>query len=266
VPQHPLRYTGAAARRQRIVRQVRETGFASPAALAHDLGVHEMTIRRDLRLLADEGLVHLVHGGASLPRGAALGSPYRERAGSSRAAKAAIGSAALGYLRHSAAVGLDSGTTVAELARRLPDDADLTVVTHSLTAMAELGNRTGMVLIGLGGLYNATSRSFAGPETRTALSQLQLDVLFLSASALSRDGVFCANPFEAETKRTLLRAAARVVVLADASKLIRSAPARICGLERITAVVTDARIRPEDRTWLEPAVTDLRIVPDRLPR
>ncbi|MGA8117314.1 MAG: DeoR family transcriptional regulator, partial [Actinocatenispora sp.] len=69
----PLRYTEAAARRQRIVRQVRETGFTAAAALARELGVHQVTIRRDLRRLAQDGLVRLVHGGAGLPHGATLG-------------------------------------------------------------------------------------------------------------------------------------------------------------------------------------------------
>ncbi|MGA8114547.1 MAG: DeoR family transcriptional regulator, partial [Actinocatenispora sp.] len=183
---------------------------------------------------------------------------------SSPAAKAAIGSAASRYVTPGTTVGLDSGTTVTELARRLPDRAGLTVVTHSLTAMAELGDRDDLVLIGLGGLYHQSTRSFAAAGPPSALRSLRVDLVFLSATALAPDGVYCASPFEAESKRALLAAGGRVVLLADASKPLRSAPVRVCGLDRLHAVVTDARLRAEDRLWLVAAVPELRVVPDRV--
>lgn len=262
----PLRYRNAGSRRQRIVHHVRETGFTAASALARELGVHEMTIRRDLHRLAEEGLVRLVHGGAGLPTGTTLGSPYGQRAGSSPAAKAAIGAAAHRFLSPGMTLGLDSGTTVTELARRLPQHTELTVVTHSLTAMAELADRADIVLIGLGGLYHQTTRSFADVDTRDRLRALSLDVTFLSATALGPDGVYCASPFEAESKRAMLAAARQTVLLTDASKTVRTAPVRVCGLERIDALVTDARLRPADRRWLGRAVREVLVVAEQPPQ
>jgi DeoR family fructose operon transcriptional repressor len=240
-PPPDLRYAAAPGRRERILRAVRASGYASAAALAAELGVHEMTVRRDLRRLSGDGLVRLVHGGASLPDGVPPdGRPWPDRLASGQPAKAAIAARAARDVTAGRTLGLDSGTTVAELARRLPADRNLTVATHSLAAMAALGERPDVTLLGLGGLYHEPTRSFSGPATRRAIAELRLDTLYLSASAISPAGVWCATPYEADTKQALLAAADRVILLADTTKTTGTAPVLVCSWPAIHEVVTDA--------------------------
>jgi DeoR family fructose operon transcriptional repressor len=239
-----LRYTAAPSRREEILRRVRDTGYVSSGRLAAELAVSEMTIRRDLHRLAEAGVVRLVHGGASLPDGAGPGSPFPDRERHGRPAKAAIGAAAAERVAAGTTIALDSGTTTLELARRLPVGMPVTVVTHSLAALAMLSHRADLTVIGLGGLYHESTRSFGGPETWAAAGRLRVDTLYLSASALDRRGVYCATPFEAETKRALIAVADRVVLLADASKPQASAPILTCPYTDIDALITDTTIDP----------------------
>jgi DeoR/GlpR family transcriptional regulator of sugar metabolism len=248
-----MRYSGAPGRREWILRTVRGRGYASAAALAAELRVHDMTVRRDLHRLAAEGLIRLVHGGASLPDGVPPdGRPWPDRAATGQPAKAAIAARAAAGITAGSALGLDSGTTVAELAHRLPADRGLTVASHSLPALAALGERPDVTLLGLGGLYHEPTRSFGGPTTRRAIAELRLDTLYLSASAISPAGVWCATPHEADTKQALLAAADRVVLLADATKADRTAPVLVCPWPAVHQVVTD--VPP---AWLATAGPDL---------
>jgi len=131
----------------------------------------------------------------------------------------------------------------------LPADRQLTVVTHSLPAMDILGERTGFTLIGLGGVFHASTRSFSGPDTRAAIRNLRLHTLFLAASGLSETGVYCSTPFDAETKRSLIEIADRVVLLVDSSKFSRTAPVFVCGLDAVDVIVTDAGIDSETAAY-----------------
>ncbi|MGH3662978.1 MAG: DeoR/GlpR family DNA-binding transcription regulator [Micromonosporaceae bacterium] len=255
-----LRYSDAPQRRDAILRRLHEAGYISAAALASELAVSVMTVRRDLRRLATQRLVRTVHGGASLPTDNGRGSPYDQRAHESHAAKAAIATAATAYLPDSVTVGLDSGTTVTALARLLRP-RDLTVVTHSLPALSILEDRDGVTLLGLGGLYQASTRSFGGPDTSAAIAQLRLHTLFLSTSAIGRRGVCCATPYDAQTKQALIAAADRVVLLADATKLRASAPILVCGYPALDAIITDERIDASTLTHLRGVVRHVEVAP-----
>jgi DeoR/GlpR family transcriptional regulator of sugar metabolism len=144
-------------------------------------------------------------------------------------------------------IALDAGTTTLELARRLPP-GDGTVVTHSLPAMTVLGDHTG--LIGLGGLHHPPTQAFTGPDTVAAIGRLRVHTFFLAASGLSRQHAYCGTPLDAETKQAFIAIAERVVLLADSSKLRRTAPVPICGYDRIDAFVTDDAITGAERAGL----------------
>jgi DeoR/GlpR family transcriptional regulator of sugar metabolism len=258
-----LRYNSAPARREEILRRIRETGYVSAPELGADLSVSERTVRRDLQRLADLGLVELVYGGALPPGGVTPRSPFDARSQVRSEQKRAIAEAALRFVEPGATIGLDAGTTTLGLARLLPAESDVTVVTHSLPAMAALGERPGADLsglIGLGGLHHAPTRAFAGPDTVAAIRRLRVHTFFLAASGLDHEAAYCGTPLDAEAKRAFLAVAERVVLLADAGKLRRSAPVRICGWEEVDAFVTDASIPEPDRADLS-AVTHLVIAP-----
>lgn len=255
-----VRYTDAGLRREHVLGRLVESGYVSSARLAEELSVSEMTIRRDLRRLELDGQARRVAGGAALP--ARGGRPFEERTGEGHREKLAIARTAVGLLDGASSVALDAGTTVVEVAPLLP--AGLTVVTHSVPVLAACAAREDLELIGLGGSYQAATRSFAGPATRAAIELLDVDVALLSAVAVSEGGLYCANPLDAETKQLLARHTRRVVLLVDHTKLARRAPLRFATLADVDAVVTDDGIPDEGLTWMRSVVDDVVVAPTDL--
>jgi DeoR family fructose operon transcriptional repressor len=164
-----LRYTSAPRRRDEILRRMRSAGYVSAPDLSADLSVSGRTVRRDLQKLADLGLVELVYGGALAPGGVTPGSPFGARSQAQSSQKRAIADRALRFVEAGATIGVDAGTTTLELARMLPPDGDVTVVTHSLPAMGALRERSGATLIGLGGLHHPSTQAFIGIAERVVL-------------------------------------------------------------------------------------------------
>jgi DeoR family fructose operon transcriptional repressor len=240
-----VRYTAAPRRRDELLRRLEETGYVSSSAAAAELGVSEMTIRRDLGQLAAEGRVRRVVGGASL-NGAP--QPFDVRRTEAAREKDAVARAALPLLDGAGVVALDAGTTVASLARRLPPGR--TVVTHSVPVITACTGRDDVELVALGGTYHRTTRSFAGPTTRAGLAELAVDVAVLSATAAGPAGVFSADPWDADTKRAMAAIAEKVILLLDHHKLAARAPMRVLGLDHVHAVVVDDGATPEQLAML----------------
>ena len=254
-----MRYGTAEVRRDELRRRVQRQGYVSSRQVARELQVSDMTIRRDLDQLAEQGLVLRVVGGARR----ASGTPFAERAVAAAAAKEEVGAtcAALfvrGLQRPGLVVALDAGTTVEQVARRLPPG--VTVVTHSVPVMAACADRDDLTLIGLGGSYHPPTRSFGGPETRAQLAGLHLDLAVVSASALQERGLFCHDATEADTKRSMLALADHRVVVADASKLSARAPIRIATWEQVDQVVTDDRLSAEERAAQAGWAPDVKVI------
>jgi DeoR/GlpR family transcriptional regulator of sugar metabolism len=217
-----------------------------------------MTIRRDLRQLAAAGLVHRVAGGASAPPPAA-GAPFDQRRGAATAEKRAVARAAVPLVASDAVIALDAGTTVAALAALLPGGR--TVVTHSVPVITTCIGRDDLELIALGGAYHGATRSFTGPLTRSGLEDLAVDVAVLSATAAGPSGVYCANAFDADTKRAMARIAGRVVLLLDHGKVGARAPMRFLDLAAVDVVVIDAGAGPDQLALLRAACRHVVLAP-----
>jgi len=234
-----VRYTEAPARRAELLRRLEQEGYLASSSLAAELGVSEMTIRRDLRQLESEGLARRVIGGASLPGWTTAGLPFEARGASGAREKQAIAEAAVALLGDATTLALDAGTTVAALAPLLRPG--VSVVTHSLPVLAALEARGDIDLVGIGGHYQGETRSFAGPLAEAALDALTADVAVLSATAVDERGLLGSSILDAPLKRRLAAIARRVVLLADAAKLGGHAPIRLGGLDLVDVLVTDDR-------------------------
>lgn len=261
-----LRYETAPARRERILELIRQFGFGSAGELAAILSVSEMTVRRDFRRLADQGLVRQVHGGVSALTTVAGPIDFRLRATQHQEAKRAIASRAIGLLQPGSVVGLDAGTTTLEVARQLGDDLRLTVVTHSLPAMGALTARPSIEVIGLGGHLHAETQAFAGTMTVQAIAEIRMNTLLLAMTAIRAGDMWCTNTFDADTKRALISAADRVVLLADSSKFGATAVMRVAPLDGIQTLITDDGLDPDTRRELEQSGIEVVIVEDRSER
>ncbi|HEX6499083.1 MAG TPA: DeoR/GlpR family DNA-binding transcription regulator [Micromonosporaceae bacterium] len=255
-----MRYTEAPQRRAELLRRVTEAGYLSSGDAAAALGVSEMTIRRDLRQLAAQGLVNRVAGGATVPS-PAPGAPFDQRRVEAPVEKEAVARAAVPLLSSASVVALDAGTTVAALAAHLP--GGLTVVTHSVPVILTCTEREDIDLIALGGNYHAPTRSFTGPITRASLADLAVDVAVLSATAVSRGGVYSANASDADTKRAMARIARRVILLLDHHKLDERAPMRIIGLHAVDTVVIDDGATDEHLGFLRRTCRNLVVARSR---
>jgi DeoR family fructose operon transcriptional repressor len=232
-----VRYTDAPARRQELLDRLAASGYVGSAEVAAELGVSEMTIRRDLRRLADDGLARRVPGGASLPGTNGMDS-FEARSGSARETKRALAKAATGLLADASTVALDAGTTVAEIVDLLPEGVG--VVSHSLPVVTGCAGAGGREVVALGGFYEPSTRSFTGPATWNAARELTVDVAVLSCTALDDRGAYSANPVDAEIKRALIEVADRVIVLADRHKVGERAAVRFASPGSVHVVVTDA--------------------------
>lgn len=231
--------THAETRRRRIVEHIRGCGFGSVGELSQMLGVSEMTIRRDLQVLAGRHLVRQVHGGANALVDAGEGIDFRLRASRGAAAKQAIASAALQYVTQRATLAIDSGTTTLELARQLPSDEGLLVVTHSLPALQVLARSEGIEVVSLSGALQRHTQSFAGPMTVSVIHTLRVDTFFLAASSVREGFMYVGNSFDAQIKLAFMDVSDRIVLLVDSSKFSSTALFPVAPVDRVTAVITD---------------------------
>lgn len=235
---------GQEDRRTALLELVVSEGYCSAAQLSRDLGVSEMTIRRDIRELAERGLARSVYGGITTLQDSALtGTEFSARAAVAVEQKRRIAREAARLVRAASTIALDSGTTTAELARALPPDEGLTVVTGSLPVISALAQLAGVRLIALGGTFHPDTQSFASSEQQAMAHPL--DMFFLAASAVRNQRIYCRSYFDAEVKRALISRAAQVVVLADSSKFGASADVMVAPVEAVNTIITDDD-RPED--------------------
>lgn len=256
-----LRYESAPTRRERILDLVRESGYYSLAELSRDLGVSDMTVRRDVRKLAEQGLVNVVHGGVNAVTDLLAPVDFRFRADQHMAAKRAIAIHALTLIPPGSVVGLDAGTTLVEVARRLPLDQHLTVVTHSLPAMAAVSRRPGVDLLGLGGTFYGEGQEFAGSLAHRLVSQLRIETFLLGTAAVREGRMWSTNGADVEMKQALMKAADRVVLLVDSSKFAYSALMMVAELSAVTTVVTDELATENAREAVLGAGVQLVVVP-----
>lgn len=217
------------------------------------LGVSARTVRRDLVELEDRGLVTRVHGGAMLTDVTTLGEDpsIEDREISFVEEKRRIGKAAAGLVRWRDCVLLDSGTTTLEVARCLPRDCDLTVVTNALPIANELARRDDIDLVVTGGSYYESARAFVGPLTEKNLHAITADYAFISCVGIDLEkGLTNSNLFES-TKQTMMEIAKKTIVVADHSKFGRKGLAVFGLFEDVDVVVTDDGLDPKAVAQLE---------------
>jgi DeoR family fructose operon transcriptional repressor len=238
-------------RLRRIESQIQADGRVRVVDLAAQLDVSEMTIRRDLDMLAADGLVQRIRGGA-----VAIGpQPFADRFSRNMRAKDRIASKLTDLVGDGGAIGVDASSTLQRLTGHLGDVRDLTVVTNGQDTFAALQGRTGVTPLLTGGQLDARTGSLVGPIATRSARSLLLRRLFVSAAALDPvHGTSEATLEEAETKLALADVAAEVVVAVDSSKLGHRAAARGLEPDRVSLLVTeldpsDAQLDPYRDLW-----------------
>jgi DeoR/GlpR family transcriptional regulator of sugar metabolism len=247
-------------RRRRILEHVRLRGVASMRELAGLLGASEVTVRRDLRAMADDGLLRRAHGGAMLPSGLAHEPSYSEKAGQAAPEKAAIAEAAAGMVSAGDSILLGPGTTTLALARLLVDVAELTVVTNSLLVAQALEQAPAVEVVLTGGTLRRSIHALVGPAAEQALRGLRASRAFLSGNGITAErGLTTPNLLVAAADRALAAAARQVVVLADHTKVGAETMCQTVACERIGRLVTDDRADRAELRAIEQAGVEVRV-------
>lgn len=251
----------AEERQQAIATSVASRGRLTVAQIAVDYEVTTETVRRDLTALERAGVVRRVHGGV-VPAEALriMEAAVSERDSSQAAEKDRIALAALELMPQAhGTVLIDAGTTTVRMAARLPRDLPLSVITHAVPVAARLAGLAHLELRLLPGRVRETTLAAVGADTVEALDGLRADVAFLGANGISgQHGLSTPDADEAAAKRAMVRAAGKIVVLADSSKLGVETTTRFATLGEVDVLITDTGIEAADRAWLEAAGVEVR--------
>jgi DeoR/GlpR family transcriptional regulator of sugar metabolism len=228
-----------AERRQAILQQVRASGATSLRDLAAAMGSSEVTIRRDVRYLEQQGLLDRRHGGVMLPGGLSHEASHSQKARVAAQEKTAIAALAATMVHEGDAILIGPGTTTLELARRVAHLQDVTVVTNSILVAQALAHTTLEVVV-TGGSLRGSTYALIGSSVEQALAGLHVQCAFLSGNGLTaRRGLSTPNAMTASVDRAIAAAAETVVVLADHTKLGVDTMFQTVPLDRISTVVTD---------------------------
>ncbi len=221
--------------------------FVTVNQLSDLLNVSEITIRRDLSILEEQGGLERTHGGAKSLR-SAPDVPFAMRTEREVGAKRAIGEAAAALVEEGEVIFLNAGSTILAMARALAGRHNLTVVTNAYTIVPVLANAPHIQLVVTGGMARQQTGSLVGPIAERMVSELRVDRAFLGATGVDMAaGITNSSLDEVELQRAVIRIAGAVYVLADHTKFGKVSFARAAPLAALVAVVTDGQIAEETR-------------------
>ncbi|GHF01241.1 DeoR family transcriptional regulator [Amycolatopsis deserti] len=254
----------ARQRQAMILEEARRTGAVRVSDLVSRLGVSDMTIRRDLDVLAGRGLVEKVYGGATAVVGPSTEEPgFEAKSVRQQAQKEAIASVAAELVQPGTAIGLSAGTTTWTLARALDGVPGLTIVTNSIRVADVLraSSAPDRTVVLTGGV-RTPSDALVGPVAVHSLRRLHLDQVFLGVHGMAEGAGFTTpNLNESETDRALVESGRRLVVLADSSKWGVVGISTIAELDEAHVVVSDDGLCEAARDVLAEHVGELKVAP-----
>jgi len=226
-------------RQQDILKAARTEGRVGVDTLAQRFAVTPQTIRRDLNDLCQRGLLSRVHGGA-MPANSVSNVAYEERRNLASEEKKLIGAATAALIPENCSVMLNIGTTTEQVARALIKHRGLVVITNNLNVINILNGSPSKELILAGGVVRQADGGIVGEAAVDFIRQYKADIAVIGGSAIDDDGaVLDYDQREVSVARAILDSARKVILVADHLKFEKTAPMRICGLERIDIFVTD---------------------------
>ncbi|MGI9611276.1 MAG: DeoR/GlpR family DNA-binding transcription regulator [Acidimicrobiales bacterium] len=243
-PQHsPQPGMFQSERQHEIVLLTRDRNRVEVAELAERFGVTTETIRRDLSDLQRQRLLRRVHGGAVSWETAGFEPLLSARNDQHDAEKRRMARVAIDELPDIGSIIIDSGSTLTRLAELIPDDCALRVVTNSLLTAQVLADRNSIDVIVIGGKVRKNTLAMVDSEAVAAVEPMSVDTLFISADAANpRTGLTTPYREEAALKRSMIRAASRVVALVDYSKFTADHFVRFAEWSDVDVLITNAEL------------------------
>jgi DeoR/GlpR family transcriptional regulator of sugar metabolism len=250
----------AVERKRLIAESLRSRGVVSVAEMAGLLLTTEITVRRDLRAMAKEGLLVRAHGGAVLPATTGHEPSYSEKARQAGAEKASIAKLAVDMIRPGDSILLGPGTTTQALARLLVDFPELTVVTNSLLVAQALMGANRIEVILTGGTLRRSIHALVGSAAEDSVRALRASQAFISGNGFTAArGLSTPSPLVAATDRAFAGAAKHVVVLADHTKIGQDTMCQTVPADRVDVLITDDGADRTELAAIREAGVDVRV-------
>lgn len=235
-------------RKEKILELLKEDGSAKVVDLAKLFKVTEVTVRQDLEKLEKKGLIVREHGGAYLKnmedqvRNFALVN--QENLG----LKETIALRCLEFIEIGDTIILDSGSTTTEIAKKLVGYKNLTVITNALNIALLLGTEPGIEVIMTGGEFKPPTLSLTGQKAADFFKGLNVQKLFLATAGISlKAGLTYPSISDLVVKKAMIEAADITYLVADSTKIGKSALASLGALSLIDYIITDSGMEEKDQ-------------------
>ena len=235
-------------RRDQIIKLLQEDGSAKVVDLAKLFRVSEVTIRQDLDQLEAENQIIREHGGAYLKNVEDQVRSFSLANTEHMDRKELIGRKAASLIESGETIILDSGSTTTEIARNLKGRKHITVITNALNIALMLGVEPGIEVMMTGGEFKPPTLSLTGQKAADFLQDIHVDKLFLATAGISlKAGLTYPSISDLVVKKAMIEAAEIVYLVADSSKMRKSAFASLGALSLINYIITDPYIKEEHR-------------------
>lgn len=229
-------------RQESLVRLVEKEQRVSVTQICEAFSISPATARRDLEILAKDGKVRRIHGGALALKSAPPEPPVAQRAAEQSEEKKRIGKAGASLINDGDVIFLSSGTTVLEVANNLRHHRNLTVITNSLPVMNVLADVPEIMLVSLGGILRSSELSFIGHITEQALADIRVDKVIFGIRAVDIENGLTSDYLpETQTDRAILSIGNEVILVADHTKCERASITFVASINSIDTFVTDVK-------------------------
>ncbi len=233
-------------RRAFILKRLEEEEQVNVTELSRKFGVSEVTIRKDLRHLERKNILIRSRGGAMKQSLINIDLSIYDRRKQNIKLKEAIGAAAATMIKEGETILLDTGTTLMEMAKRLPKKIDITVITNSVDITFRLAEYPNIRVLMPGGILRRNSLSLVGELAAESLRAYYCDKYFLSADGVDIEkGMMTTNIEEASLAKINIRNSGKVFALIDSSKFLSKGITSIAPLTEVDTIITDSGISPE---------------------
>lgn len=232
------------ARREQILDYIKTKKNATTEELSKKFNVTGETIRKDLNFLSERGHIIRTFGGAVIKED--YDPSLAQRTISNIEEKKAIARAASAFIEKRDSIVMDAGSTTIELAKYIPENSEVVVLTNSLVIANILSKVQGITVILSGGILRTKSMSFQGQLAENSIENYNIQKCFISTKGVGlKEGIMDTNEAEAEVKRRMIEAAKEVILLADYSKFTKIAHVTVCPIEKVHKIITDRKTDPE---------------------
>lgn len=239
----------AIERRNAILAKLSAEGKVIVADLSREFDVTEETIRRDLEKLDNDGLAKKTYGGAVANEKLNTDLPFNVRKRTNVAQKQLVAEKIAELINDGDYIMLDASSTATYVTKCIKDRKNITLITNSVEILLEMADKKDWNVLSTGGALKKGGLSLVGSSAERMIRGFHVDIAVCSCKGLDLGmGITDSNEKESQIKQAIFAAAERKVLAVDSSKFDKISFVRVCDINDIDIIVTDAR--PEDR-WVE---------------